>query len=191
MTVSHFIFEWFYYFLTNTTQIVRVNNSLSPQRRRPSGLFTLHTNECSSNLPGGFILKFSSDKGILSLLYKDTGPSSYFTEAQTFAQWCDSNHLSISFSKTQKMVLVAQSVGDHVPSICQVSWSPPRGLVLLENPLEELAAVFSVRLYLFSICIMGCLHCTATFFCSVEIKTSKCQLNQLLLQQISQSKQQQ
>ncbi len=137
MSVNPFIIKWFYSFLTNRSQLVRVNNTLSEPRFISTGapqgcvsspvLFTIYTNDCISSYPGNYVFKFSDDTAILSLLYKDADPSSYFNEVQSFVQWCDDHHLTINVKKTEEMLIDPKSVGDHSPllihdqSIKQVS----------------------------------------------------------------------
>ena len=74
------------------------------QYRCTSGL-TLYTNDCTNSLPGNLFFKFSDDTAILSLLYQNLDPSLYFTEMNTFVQWCDENYLIINIrKKTEEMI---------------------------------------------------------------------------------------
>lgn len=64
MNVNPFLIKWYFSFLTNRSQCVRVNNILSEARIVSTGapqgcvsspvLFTLYTIECSSSHPGNF-----------------------------------------------------------------------------------------------------------------------------------------
>lgn len=125
MNVNPFIIKWFYSFLTNRTQNVRINDSVSESKCSSTGapqgcvsspvLFTLYTNDCTNSLPGNLFFKFSDDTAILSLLHQNSDPSVYFTEVNNFVQWCDKNYLTINTKKTEEMVFDPRSVGDHTP----------------------------------------------------------------------------
>lgn len=125
INVNPFISKWFYYFLTNRIQNVRINDALSQSKCISTGapqgcvsspaLFTLYTNDCTNSLPGNLFFKFSDDTAILSLLHQNSDPSLYFMEVNKFVQWCDNTYLIINTKKTKEMVLGPRSVGDHTP----------------------------------------------------------------------------
>ena len=79
MKVNPFIIKWFCSFLTNRSQLVRVNQthslSIATNTGVPQGcvrsplLYTFHTNNCTATNPGNFIVKFADDFAILSLLF--------------------------------------------------------------------------------------------------------------------------
>ncbi len=137
LNVNPFLIRWYFSFLTNRTQQVRVNNTLSEFTGISTGvpqgcvsspiLFTLYTNECSSCDSTNFIVKFSDDTAILSLLYENTDLSVYFSEVSRFVEWCDLNNLILNTKKTEEMIFDPRSIGDHTPvfihetSIKQVS----------------------------------------------------------------------
>lgn len=114
MDVNPFIIKWYFSFLTNRTQQVKVNKKISnPQdisTGAPQGcvsspvLFTLYTNSCVRNNSNTYIVKFSDDTAILSLLYKDQDISSYCSEINQFIEWCDANHLIVNVKKTEEMI---------------------------------------------------------------------------------------
>jgi len=83
MDVNLFIIKWYFSFLSNRTQQVRVNGKISDSHAISTGapqgcsqrsspvLFTLYTNRCVRNNSNNYIVKFSDETAILSLLYKD------------------------------------------------------------------------------------------------------------------------
>ncbi len=125
LNVNPFLIRWYFSFLTNRTQQVRVNNTLSELTGISTGvpqgcvsspiLFTLYTNECSSCDSTNFIVKFSDDTAILSLLYENTDLSVYFSEVSRFVEWCDLNNLILNTKKTEEMIFDPRSIGDHTP----------------------------------------------------------------------------
>ncbi len=127
MGVSTLLIKWFYSFLSNRTQQVRVNGTLSEVKYSNTGvpqgcvsspvLFALYTNDCRSTYTNNYIMKYADDTVILSLLHKDMDLSSYHSEIDTFIQWCDKKCLVLNVKKTQEMVLVPRSVSEHKPVI--------------------------------------------------------------------------
>jgi len=65
-------------------------------------LFTIYTNECVSKHPHNYIVKFSDDTAILSLLYQDQNRVSYHSEIKQFVDWCDAHHLMVNVTKTKR-----------------------------------------------------------------------------------------
>ncbi len=123
--VNPLLLKWYYSFLTDRRQQVKVNHSISEVRRTSTGvpqgcvsspiLFTLYTNDCTSHDPSNLIIKYSDDTALLSLLYNDTNPSVYYSEVERFAKWCDLNHLIINIKKIEEMVFDPKLVGNHSP----------------------------------------------------------------------------
>ena len=76
MKVNPFIIKWFCSFLTNRSQLVRVNQTHSFFITANTGaskgcvssplLYTLYTNDCTSTNRGNFIVKFADDSAMLS-----------------------------------------------------------------------------------------------------------------------------
>lgn len=99
MQINPFIIKWFYSFLTNRSQQPKVNGSLSEvvdcSTGVPQGyvslsiLFTLYTDECRNRQPNNYIVKFSDDTIILSLLCCDDCPLVYQV-------WCDGHYLILN-----------------------------------------------------------------------------------------------
>ncbi len=116
-----FCIKWFYSFLTNCTQQVRVNNCYSEMKITNKGapqgcvsspiLFTLYTNECVSGKDNIFFITFSDDTAILSLLHRNTTCLQYFSEVDRFVRWCDENYLTLNETKTVEMFFDPRSVG--------------------------------------------------------------------------------
>ena len=88
MSVNPFLIKWYFSFLTNRSQQVRVNNTLSECKSISTGapqgcvcfpvLFTLYSNDCTGSHPRNLVFKCSNDTAILSLLHKDFSTSAYF-----------------------------------------------------------------------------------------------------------------
>lgn len=85
MNVYTTLIKWFYSFLTDRIQQVKVKQTLSDIRHCNTGvpqvcvlspiLFTLYTNDCRKGHPNNFIFKFADDNceqmsAIVSLLHK-------------------------------------------------------------------------------------------------------------------------
>lgn len=119
------IIQWYYSFLTDRTQRVKVNDSLSQVKYCSTGvpqgcvsspvLFTLYTNECSNRHPQNCILKYSDDTAILSLLKKQDSSSIYYSEISSFIDWCDVNFLKVNTKKTEEIIFDPKGIGDHMP----------------------------------------------------------------------------
>lgn len=119
---SHFHLDdqlilWTLDFLTNRTQKVRVNNSLSGLRSTSTGspqgcvlsplFFILYTDDCRSTQPNCHLVKYADDTVLLSLL---SGPSQHHGPVlQEFVEWCDSSNLELNVSKTKDMVVTFSS----------------------------------------------------------------------------------
>ena len=123
MGVNPHIIKWFYSFLTHRSQQVMVNNSLSELKQCSTGvpqgcvsspmLFTLYTDDCRTTNPKNYIIKFSDDTIILSLLQRDDCPSPYHDEISSFKSWCDSHHLILNTNKTKEMIFDPRGVRQH------------------------------------------------------------------------------
>ena len=138
MSVNPFLIKWYFSFLTNRSQQVRVNNTLSDRKSISTGapqgcvsspvLFTLYTNDCTNSHTGNLVFKFSDDTAILGLLHKDSSTLAYFSEIENFVQWCDAHYLSLNVKKTKELVLDPRSVGDHSP------------VVIHDSPIEQVSS---------------------------------------------------
>ena len=80
-------------------------------------LYFLYTNDCTSSSTNNYIITFSDDSAILSLLHVDSDISMCTSEIESFVHWCD-NHLKLNVSKTQEMIFDAKCiVADHLPVV--------------------------------------------------------------------------
>ena len=102
---------WIFDFLTNRTQQVKVNGSLSSLISSSTGspqgcvlsafLYILYTNDCLSRHANRFIIKYADDSIIVSLLDDDEvvhGPV-----LNDFLSWCKDAYLELNVSKTKEM----------------------------------------------------------------------------------------
>ena len=79
MNVNPYIIKWYHSFLTYRVQLVKVNQTLSQtvvtNTGAPQGcvsspiLYILYTSDCTSSSTNNYIIKFSDDSAILSLLH--------------------------------------------------------------------------------------------------------------------------
>ena len=127
MNVNPYIIKWYHSFLTDRVQLVKVNQTFSQtvvtNTSAPQGcvsspiLYILYTNDCTSSSTNNYIIQFSDDSAILSLLHVDSDISMY-TQIESFVHWCDNNHLKLNVSKTQEMIFEAKCiVADHLPVV--------------------------------------------------------------------------
>ena len=116
MSMNTYLIKWFYSFLTNRTQQVKVNRTLSDTKYYNTGvpqgcvvsptLFTLYTNDCRTVHPNNYMVRFADDTVLLNLLHKDMDPSVYQDEIDLFIKWCDTNHLILNV-KNQEITQVS------------------------------------------------------------------------------------
>ena len=64
----------------------------------------------TSSSTDNYIIKFSDDSAILSLLHTDSDISMYTSEIESFVHWCNINHLKLNISKTQEMIFDAKCI---------------------------------------------------------------------------------
>lgn len=123
MEVNPVMIKWYHAFLTGRTQQVRINSTLSDTLTIHTGvpqgcvssplLFTLYTNECRSHHTNNYIIKFSDDTVILSLLMQDSDASVYQSEIDRVVLWCESNNLVLNVSKTKEIIFDPRSIGNQ------------------------------------------------------------------------------
>ena len=99
---------------------MRVNSTLSSVKDinmgAPQGcvsspiIFTLC---CKSKHSEHFIIKFSDDTALLSLLYTHSDITVYHTEVQRIVSWCDGLNLILIVAKTKEMVFNPRGVGSQ------------------------------------------------------------------------------
>ena len=123
MGVNPFVIRWYLSFLCKRPQRVRFNSVLSEEALSSTGvpqgtvsssfLFTLYTNDCVSSYPNQYVVKFSDDTVILSLLTSKSNLLSHTAGVDRFAEWCGLNHLMINTKKTEEIIIDPRSIGDH------------------------------------------------------------------------------
>ncbi len=112
-TLSNNIVGWILDFLTNRTQRVRVNGTLSDQVCSSTGspqgcvlsplLFILYTNMCQSKWENRTILKYADDTFIASELQGNK--TSHGPIIDDFIKWCEESYLQLNLSKTKDMII--------------------------------------------------------------------------------------
>ncbi|XDV36635.1 hypothetical protein PO909_006381 [Leuciscus waleckii] len=108
-------------------QQVKFNSSLSDSAVCSTGapqgcvssplLFTLYTNDCITFEPNQYIVKFSDDTVLLSLLTKGNNINIHQVAIDKFVDWCDSHQLHINTIKTMEMLVDPRSAGDRSPVV--------------------------------------------------------------------------
>lgn len=107
------ILLWVLNFLTDRVQRVLVNGQLSDpiisNTGSPQGcvlsalLFIMYTDTCRSSEENRYLIKFSDDTVLLSLLQ---GPENGHGKALSdFVEWCDNNFLDLNVQKTKEMII--------------------------------------------------------------------------------------
>ncbi len=104
---------WILDFLTDRTQRVRVNGSLSTPLITSTGtpqgcvlsplLYILYTNDCVSKHSNRFFLKFADDTVIVSLL--ENNEMCHGPVVDDFVKWCDDACLQLNVFKTKDMII--------------------------------------------------------------------------------------
>ena len=107
------------------SQQVKVNSVLSSSKLCSTGvpqggvsspfLFTAYTNDCRSSQPNNYILKFSDDTVIVSLLSGVERPEGYISEINNFKEWCENSHLMLNTTKTKEIIFDPKTVCLHDP----------------------------------------------------------------------------
>uniref|UniRef100_A0A9J7XIF0 Reverse transcriptase domain-containing protein n=1 Tax=Cyprinus carpio carpio TaxID=630221 RepID=A0A9J7XIF0_CYPCA len=110
------IILWIYDFLTDRSQQVRFNSSISSSKiintGAPQGcvlspiLYTLYTNNCQASSSAHIYFKYADDTALVGFLKSDISSVSGFQrELQGFTQWCTEHFLEINVKKTKEMVI--------------------------------------------------------------------------------------
>ena len=132
-------------FLTDRTQRVSVNGKLSDiflcNTGSPQGcvlsplLFIMYTDSCRSSKEGSYLIKFSDDTALLSLL--QGAESDHGCALPAFVQWCDNNFLDLNLGKTQELIIdFRKNKGPPIPS------SIHGGAVQIVDSYKYLGTVF-------------------------------------------------
>ncbi|KAF7651619.1 hypothetical protein LDENG_00108420 [Lucifuga dentata] len=115
MEVNPYIIKWYHSFLVDRQQQVKVNLTLSELQTVSVGAPQACTNDCRNQNENNYIIKFSDDTVILSLLEQGSDVSLYKAETEKFVEWCDTHNLLLNVKKTKEMVLDPKSVGECEP----------------------------------------------------------------------------
>lgn len=123
LAVSPSVIRWYHSFLTNTTQLLKVSNSVSQVKTISTGapqgcvsspvLFTRFTNECSASHVQNYNFKYSDDSAALSLLQVHDSTNIYHSGVERFVEWWDTNHLTINVKQTEEIIFNPKGVCDH------------------------------------------------------------------------------
>uniref|UniRef100_A0A1A8QQT5 Reverse transcriptase domain-containing protein n=1 Tax=Nothobranchius rachovii TaxID=451742 RepID=A0A1A8QQT5_9TELE len=132
LTVSPAMCQWISSFLTNRSQHVRLNNVTSGTRLISTGtpqgcvlsplLFSLYTNDCTSNDSAVKILKFADDTTVIGLI-RDGDESAYQREVERLVVWCSQHNLELNTLKTVEMVVDFRKLPTVLPPLT-ISNSP-------------------------------------------------------------------
>ncbi|KAK0146882.1 putative RNA-directed DNA polymerase from transposon BS [Merluccius polli] len=111
--LNHQLTLWIIDFLTNRSQRVLVNHTLSDTLFTSTGspqgcvlsplLFILYTDNCRSTQPNCHFVKFADDTVLLSLLPSHIQHHS--SALQDFILWCEKSCLELNISKTKDMIV--------------------------------------------------------------------------------------
>jgi len=106
--------RWITNFLTDRTQQVRLGKTTSSTRTISTGapqgcvlsplLFSLYTNDCTSEDPSVKLLKFADDTTVIGLI-RNGDESAYRREVERLVLWCGQNHLELNKLKTVEMTV--------------------------------------------------------------------------------------
>ncbi len=112
--VNYHLIHWYHAFFRNRVQIVKVNQTYStpivtnigaPQGCvRSPFIFILYTDDCRADGPNTFILKFSDDTVLLSLLGTEDNPGIHQAHTDRLVEWCEKNSLIINAKKTKEVI---------------------------------------------------------------------------------------
>ena len=105
------LIAWILDFLTNRTQYVKLNETISNlcnlNTGAPQGcvlsptLYTLYTNDYRVKHSDTSIIKFADDSAFQGL-FTNGLDSNYIEEVHRFVKWCDENYVILNVSKTKK-----------------------------------------------------------------------------------------
>ena len=79
-------------------------------------LFSLYTNDCTSDHPSVQRFKFADDTTMPGLI-SNSDESAYRSEVKSLVNWCDQNNLKLNTSKTQEVIVDFRKKRDPVPPL--------------------------------------------------------------------------
>ena len=118
--------NWVLDFLTNRTQSVRINNTISSTIILNTGstqgcvlsplLFTLLTHDCRAHCDSNLIVEFADDTAVVGLI-TNADESAYRQEVDRLGLWCRENNLTLNNSKTKEMIVELRKNSTATPPL--------------------------------------------------------------------------
>ena len=114
LSVNKNLIAWILDFLTNRTQYVKLNETISNLCKLNTGapqgcvisptLYTLYTNDYSVKHSDTSLIKFADDCAFQGL-FTNGLDSNYIEEVYRFVKWCEENYFILNVSKTKQMII--------------------------------------------------------------------------------------
>ena len=114
LSVNKNLIAWILNFLTNRTQYVKLNETISNLCKLNSGapqgcvlsptLYTLYTNDYRVKHSDTSLIKFADDSAFQGL-FTNGLDSNYIEEVHRFVKWCEENYLILNVSITKEMII--------------------------------------------------------------------------------------
>ena len=114
LSVNKNLIDWILDFLTNRTQYVKINETISKLCKLTTGapqgcvlsptLYTFYTNDYRVKHSDTSLIKFA-DGSAYQALFTSGLDSNYIEEVYRFVKWCEENYLILNVSKTKEMII--------------------------------------------------------------------------------------
>ncbi len=128
LNVDSNIVLWIQSFLTNRTQQVKLNSTISPflstNTGAPQGcvlspvLYTIYTNDCRAIDTDNLIIKYADDTSIVGRMSStEDSLKRYNSEINHFVNWCTENYLEINVNKTKELVIDFRKRGTPISEV--------------------------------------------------------------------------